>query len=183
MAPTTLFTVGHSDRALTGLLAVLGEVHVATLVDIRAWPRSQRHPHFDTERLRNAVEGEGMVYHWAGRNLGGRRAPRPRSRHTALADEGLRGFADHMESDEFQRAATQLMALAVRAPVAVLCAERNPDQCHRSLLSDYLMLKGMQVVHLLELSERRDHMPSPALRRETAHPVYDRHTTGTLDLG
>lgn len=168
---------------MSRLLAVLHEVSIATLVDIRAWPRSQRYPHFDTERLRAALDGEGMVYHWAGRELGGKRAPRSRSRHTALTDDGLRGFADHMDSDEFQQAATRLMALAQRAPLAVLCAERDPARCHRSLLSDFLTLKGMQVVHLLDVGERRDHLLAAELRRETASPVYDRHTTGNLDLG
>lgn len=182
MALTTLFTIGHSDRALSRLLAVLGEVHLTALVDIRAWPRSQCYPHFDADRLRAAAEAEGMTYHWAGRNLGGMRTPRPRSRHTALQDDGLRGYADHMESDEFQAAATQLIALARRGPLAVLCAEREPDRCHRSLLADYLTLKGVHVVHLLDLGERRDHMLAPELRRETDQPVYDRHQSGRLDL-
>ena len=182
MAPRTLFTIGHSDHPITDFLALLGEVHVSTVVDVRAWPRSQRYPHFDTERLREALEGEGMVYHWAGRQLGGKRDPLPNSHHTALIDDGLRGFADHMDSDAFQRAATQLIALAGRGSVAVMCAERDPARCHRSLLADYLTLKGVQVVHLLALGERQDHLLSAALRRETDRPVYDRHVSGSLDL-
>ena len=182
MVPTTIFTIGHSDRAASRFFAILGEAHVAALVDIRAWPRSQRYPHFDTGRLRVAADAEGLAYHWAGRHLGGSRRPRANSRHIGLNDDGLRGFADHMESDEFQRAATQLIALAGRAPTAVMCAERDPYRCHRSLLSDYLTLRGMQVVHLLELGERQDHLLSAALRRETAQTVYDRNRTGKLEL-
>lgn len=182
MVTTTLFTIGHSDRTMARFLALLGEVHVETLVDIRAWPRSQRYPHFDTERLRDALEADGRAYHWAGRHLGGKRTARNDSRHTALTDEGLRGFADHMESDAFQRAVTQLAALARRAPVAVMCAERDPQRCHRSLLSDYLTLKGMQIVHLVDLGERHDHLLNPALRRETDWPVYDRNTSASLDF-
>lgn len=182
MVPTTIFTIGHSDRAASRLFAILGEVHVAVLVDIRAWPRSQRYPHFDTARLRAAADSEGLTYHWAGRHLGGKRRPRANSRHIGLSDDGLRGFADHMESDEFQRAATQLTALAGRAPTVVMCAERDPCRCHRSLLSDYLTLKGVQVVHLLDLGERQDHLLNGALRRETAQPVYDRNRMGKLDL-
>ncbi len=182
MPLTTLFTIGHGDRPLTLFLAVLSEVHVDTLVDVRAWPRSQRHPHFDSDRLRDALEQNGMSYHWAGRQLGGKRDPRASSRHTGLADEGLRGYADHMETDPFQRAATQLMRSAGQARVAVMCAERAPEHCHRALLSDYLTLKGLQVVHLLELGERCDHLLSATLRRETDQPVYDRNCCGSLDL-
>lgn len=182
MAPTTIFTLGHSDRSLAQLLAVLGEANVATLVDVRAWPRSQRYPHFDSDRLRDALDENGVAYHWAGRHLGGKREPRPRSQHTALADDGLRGYADHVESDAFQRAVVQLMRLAGHGTIALMCAERQPERCHRALLSDYLTLKGMQVVHLLELGMRRDHLLSAELRRETDRPIYDRNCSGRLDL-
>lgn len=182
MSPVTLFTIGHSDRTAERLLAVLGEVHVDTLVDIRAWPRSQRFPQFDTERLRQTLEQDGKAYHWGGRQFGGKRVPRTDSRHVGLGDDGLRGFADHMESDAFQRAATQLMVMARKEVVAILCAERDPDRCHRSLLADYLTLKGVHVVHLLDLGERREHLLNPALRRETDWPVYDRNTSATLDF-
>ncbi|QKT04453.1 DUF488 family protein [Ectothiorhodospiraceae bacterium 2226] len=86
-----------------------------------------------------------------------------------------------MDSEAFARAAAQLQRLAARAPAAVLCAERDPAQCHRSLLADYLALRGVQVVHLLGPGVRRAHVLHPGARRESQRLVYDR-ASGTLDL-
>lgn len=180
--PITVFTIGHGERALAQFLTMLEEVQIEALVDVRAWPQSRRFPHFGSEQLRAALEETGVVYHWAGRHLGGKREPRPRSRHTALTDEGLRGYADHMETDAFQRAAIQLTRLAGASRTAVMCAERDAARCHRWLLADYLTLKGVQVVHLLDPERRCEHVPSSSLRRETDQAVYDRHCSGRLEL-
>jgi len=122
VSPVTLYTVGHSDRPVMSLIALLGEVAVSAVVDVRATPHSHHYPQYNQEALRAALEQAGMVYHWAGRQLGGRRAAAD-SPHTAL-EEGLRGFADYMESEAFARAATQLLTLAAGGPTALLCAER-----------------------------------------------------------
>lgn len=181
MRATTLYTVGHSDRALDELMAVLGEAGVTVLVDVRAEPRSKRHPQFNEDALRTACGASGIVYHWAGRHLGGMRAARADSPHVAM-DEGRRGFADHMASEEFQRAAVQLVNMAARGPTAILCAERLPDRCHRALIADYLLLQGVQIVHLIAPGERRTHLLSPEARRESAALIYDRHATASLPL-
>jgi uncharacterized protein (DUF488 family) len=150
-------------------------------VDVRAQPHSARFPRFSTDALRNTLEEAGIVYHWAGRQLGGRREPRPDSRHVAL-QAGLRGYADHMESDAFRRAAAQLLNMAGKAPTAILCAERLPEQCHRRLIADYLTLQGARVIHLIELADTREHLLSPEARRESAQLVYERNTNLDLNL-
>lgn len=178
----TLYSVGHSDRSLESLMDVLREAGIKTLVDIRAQPQSRRHPQFSDASLRAACEAAGIAYHWAGRQLGGRRAPRNDSRHVALTDDGLRGFADYMESQVFANGIAALIKLARLSKVAMLCAEREPGHCHRSLIADYLALQGIAVVHLLELDQRREHALSPQARRESAELIYDRQVTAALDL-
>ena len=155
---------------------------VTNLVDVRARPFSARHPHFDAPRLRAALEAAGIVYHEAGRQLGGMRAARADSRHVALREAGLRAYAEHMDSETFELGAAHLMRLATRGVTAVMCAERSPEHCHRSLLSDFLNLRGVRVVHLLAPGEEREHALRPEARRECAKLIYDRHTTGELDL-
>jgi len=178
----TLYTVGHGTRQLDELIALLTQAGVVTLVDVRAQPRSQHNPQFNDDSLRAACERAGIVYHWAGRQLGGLRTPRPDSPHVAL-EEGRRGFADHMDTEAFRKGASQLRQLAGRGACAILCAERDPARCHRALIADYLTLQGLRVVHLIAPGESREHLLSPEVRRESAALVYDRQTTGRLDLG
>jgi len=178
----TLWTIGHSNRPIAELLAMLTQATIATLVDVRAQPHSARHPQFNEENLRLSCGQANIVYHWAGRHLGGKRALRFGSPHIAL-DEDRRGFADHMGTEIFKKALSQFVGLATRAPTAMLCAERDPNQCHRALIADYLTLQGMRVVHLIAPGESRDHLLSPQARRESAALVYDRQVTAELDLG
>ena len=181
MSDVTLFTVGHSNRSLEELLAVLKAVSIVTLVDVRAEPRSRHNPQFNEESLRAACTRAGIVWHWAGRMLGGLRAARADSPHIALT-EGFRGFADHMQTDGFRKGAGQLLAMGARGPTAFLCAERLPENCHRSLIADYLLLQGARVMHLIEPGEQREHVLNPAARRESAALIYDRQATVPLDL-
>lgn len=87
-----------------------------------------------------------------------------------------------MERDAFRRAASRLKALAGRGPTAILCAERDPGRCHRSLIADYLTLQAVTVQHLLGAGEVREHRLRPEVRRESAELVYDRYRTGELEL-
>jgi len=182
MQTVTLYTVGHSNRSAEELIALLKTAGVTTLVDVRAQPASARHPQFAMEPLRQALEREGMIYHWAGRHLGGFRQPRPNSPHIALDADGFRGFADHMDSEMFQRGASQLINLGMKAPTAFMCAEKLPAQCHRSLIADYLVLKGVNVVHLIEAGDMREHLLNPRARTESGKLVYDRQASRPLSL-
>lgn len=178
----TVYTVGHSNRSIEQLLTVLHDAGVRLLVDVRSQPASARHPQFESGALRSELENSGLQYHWAGRSLGGLRTPRSDSPHIALRDDGLRGFADHMAGDNFKKGAAQLINLASRSPTVVLCAERLPENCHRQLLSDYLLLQGVTVVHLLDAGTRREHQLTAQARRESSRLVYDRLTSGALEF-
>jgi uncharacterized protein (DUF488 family) len=178
---STLYTVGHGNRKIEELISLLKEAGVDTLVDVRAQPRSRHNPQFNDDALRLACDNAGIVYHWAGKQLGGMRVPRPDSPHLAL-QEGSRGFADHMDTESFRKGAAQLQNLAGRGVCAILCAELDPARCHRSLIADYLTLQGTRVVHLIAPGEAREHALSPAARRESAALVYDRLVSGELGL-
>ncbi|MGI9304552.1 MAG: DUF488 domain-containing protein [Gammaproteobacteria bacterium] len=177
----TIYTIGHSNRALAALVSMLTESGVETLVDVRAHPGSRRHPQFSRENLEGATRGAAIQYHWAGRQLGGMRKPLIDSPHRALPD-ALRGYADYMTSDTFARAAAQLIDLAAKAPLAVLCAERLPEHCHRSLISDYVSVRGARVVHLVELGARREHELNANARATRGEIIYDGNTQGALEL-
>jgi uncharacterized protein (DUF488 family) len=181
MSGGTLYTVGHGNRSMEEFISMLAEKGIRTLVDVRAQPHSSRHPHFSKGMLREATEAIGIVYHLAGRHLGGRRVARADSPHRAL-DEGLRGYADYMDTDYFQNSATQLVNLAAKSPTSILCAESSPQRCHRRLLADYLVLRGVEVIHLIGAGDARVHQLSPEARRESAQLIYDRHLTAELDL-
>ena len=168
-----LYTAGHSNRTAAAFLELLGSVGVETLVDVRRVPRSGRNPQFDEENLRPAVASAGMVYHWAGRQLGGFREAASDSPHVAL-EGGFRGYADYMASEAFERAMAQLGRLCRRGVTAIMCAEKDPAHCHRSLIADYLVLHGARVLHLIEIGTVREHVLSPLLRRESGRLVYDR---------
>ncbi len=181
MIGTNLYTIGHSNRELSELIRILKGAGIETLVDIRAHPQSERHSQFNTDNLREAMNDAGITYHWAGHYLGGMRRPKPDSIHPALAKD-LQGFADHMDTKEFAKAAAQLVNLANKAPLVCLCAERLPDHCHRNLIADYLTLRGHNVIHLIAADEHREHNLTEHVRRESAQLVYDRNVSGELDL-
>ncbi len=182
MKTVTLYSAGHSNRRVEELVALLRAAGVTTLVDVRAQPASARHPQFAMDALRAALERVGIVYHWAGRQLGGFRQPRPDSPHIALESEGFRGFADHMDTDAFRRGVAQLVNLGMKTPTAFLCAERLPESCHRSLIADYLTLQGITVRHLIDAAETREHRLNPLARTESGKLVYDRQTSRPLPL-
>jgi len=181
MSEGTLYTVGHGNRSMEEFVAVLTGKAIRTLVDVRAQPHSSRYPRFSKDALREFMEQIEIVYHWAGRQLGGRRPARPDSPHRSL-DEDLRGYADHMETELFRKSATQLVHLAARSPTAILCAESSPQRCHRRLIADYLALRGVEVIHLIGVDDARAHVLSPEARRESAQLIYDRHLDAELDL-
>ena len=180
--PVIVYTIGHSNRSIDEFIAILNGVPIKTLVDVRAHPQSQRYPQFSQQPLRQNLEAQGIVYHWAGKQLGGRRAVNSDSKHIALEDEGLRGYADFMETELFQKAVVQLIQLASSDNTAVMCAEKLPQHCHRNMIADYLLLQGVEVKHIIDATNVLSHQLSPMARRESAQLIYDRGATRPLDI-
>jgi len=156
-------TAGHSTRSSEELLALLAGHGVTTLVDVRRYPASRRHPQFSRDALAAALAGAGMEYVHEP-DLGGRRAPRPDSPHTAWRVEAFRGYADHMETPQFQAALDRLVRRSREETVAILCAEAVPWRCHRRLISDALVARGIPVLHILGPHRADPHALDPNAR-------------------
>lgn len=154
MAP--IFTAGHSTRSLNELLELLAGQGVEALVDVRRYPGSRRHPQFSRDALEAGLAASGIEYmHEPG--LGGRRRARPDSPHTAWRVEAFRGYADHMETPEFQAALERLIRRGAGQRTVILCAEAVPWRCHRRLISDALVARGVEVRHILAPGRAEPH--------------------------
>jgi uncharacterized protein (DUF488 family) len=143
-----IYTIGHSTRSLDELVALLKAHAIGRLADVRTVPRSRRHPHFAAEALAASLPAAAIAYrHFPG--LGGLRKPRRDSINTAWQNESFRGYADHMQTDAFEEALTDLIAWADDARrAAVMCAEAVWWRCHRQLIADALVARGIEVRHI-----------------------------------
>lgn len=148
-----VFTIGHSTRTLDAFLALLQREDIRHLVDVRRFPGSRRHPHFESAALARELVKAGIAYTHAP-SLGGRRSPDPMSPNVGWRNASFRGYADHMASDEFQRALDSLVATASDVPATVMCAEAVPWRCHRNLIADALIARGCEVRHILDAATK-----------------------------
>ena len=159
----TVWTVGHSTRSAEEFGEILKAHRIQVLVDVRMFPGSRRYPQFNKEALSESLTRLGIEYKHEPR-LGGRRAPRADSQNTAWKNAQFRGYADHMESEEFRNAVKELLQLASGARTAVMCAEAVWWRCHRSLISDYLKAAGHTVIHILDQNKTEEHPFTSAAR-------------------
>jgi uncharacterized protein (DUF488 family) len=181
----TVFTVGHGTRSLEELVALLGEGPADTLVDVRRFPGSSRSPHLARAALAEALPPLGVTYVFRGDALGGRRTGRADSPHIAWENASFRAYADHMETDAFQRALSEIEAEArAGRRMALLCAETLWWRCHRRLIADALVARGLTVVHLIGPGAQAAHELNPAARPDGAgHLIYDVGAQRPLPLG
>lgn len=169
--PRTIFTIGHSVRPLDEFLALLHAHGVTGVADVRTVPRSRRHPQFSRDALAATLPAAGVAYrHIAA--LGGLRRPRRDSPNGGWRHEGFRGYADHMASDDFRAGLDALLACAATATVAVMCAESKWWQCHRQLIADALVARGLEVCHIMSPREAPAHELTPFGRIECGRVTY-----------
>jgi len=155
-----VLTVGHSTRSLDELVALLQEHGVEAVADVRTAPGSRRLPHFSRPALAALLPPRGLDYvHLP--ELGGFRRPRPDSPNDGWQNRSFRGYADYMWTAEWLEGLERLVALAADRKVAAMCAEALPWRCHRSLIADALVARGMTVTHLLGPGEARSHELTP----------------------
>jgi uncharacterized protein (DUF488 family) len=166
-----IMTIGHSTRTAEAFLDLLRAHGVTGIADVRTIPRSRRHPHFAREALAEALAAYGIRYaHFPG--LGGLRKPRRDSPNGGWRHEGFRGYADHMMTREFEDALQALVAFAEDGVVAVMCAEAKWWQCHRQLVADALVARGIGVRHILSAREAAPHELTPFARVEGSDIRY-----------
>ena len=143
-----VFTVGHSTRTIREFIAMLKAYNVTLIVDVRSVPRSRHNPQFNKETLPGTLKLEGISYvHMP--EIGGLRRPKPDSVNTAWRNKSFRGYADFMETKQFKEQLLNLMALARENCVAIMCAEALPWRCHRSLIADALVVRNVNVGHII----------------------------------
>jgi len=127
-----LYSVGHGRRPVDAFLELLQPPGIRRVVDVRATPSSRRNPQFNKAALESVLAKNGIEYVSRGAELGGLRTPRRDSRHVALRNDALRGYADHKETDEFGNGLDWLLRTAAERPTAFMCAESDWRRCHRS---------------------------------------------------
>ena len=167
----TIYTVGHSTRTLDELCRILQAHGVRAVADVRLIPRSRRYPHFNDDALAVSLPGHGIEYH-PFKSLGGRRRPRKDSPNGAWRNESFRGYADFLQTPAFEAALGELMELAERVPTTTMCAEAVPWRCHRSLISDALLVRGWTVLDVTSAKKATAHKLPAFARVEGLRVTY-----------
>lgn len=157
-----IYTIGHSTHSMDEFIAMLQSFKIEILADIRHFPGSRKFPQFNKERLSGLLVENGIHYvHFEG--LGGRRKAQKDSRNNLWRNESFRGYADYMETQQFEHAVGCLQAVALQQTTAYMCSEALWWRCHRSMVSDYLKAKGWKVYHIMAAGKAEEHpYTSPA---------------------
>ena len=153
---TTIYTIGHSTRPIEELIDLLGAQQVTQLVDIRRIPRSRHNPQYAQDALRDSLAAAGIAYAYS-KALGGLRSSRADSPNTAWRNKSFRNYADYMQTREFQAGVDELVELARSRRTAVMCAEAVPWRCHRSLVADALLVRGLAVRDIISDGTPAEH--------------------------
>jgi uncharacterized protein (DUF488 family) len=143
-----VFTIGHSTRTLEEFLQLLEIYGITLLVDVRTVPRSRHNPQFNKETFPISLKHCGIRYtHMP--EIGGLRHPKHESVNLAWKNSGFRGYADYMQTQEFTDSLLKIVALSRENRLALMCAEALPWRCHRSLISDALVVRHVKVEHII----------------------------------
>jgi len=151
-----IWTIGHSTRTIDHFIGMLQSFNIEEVVDIRSFPGSRRYPHFNKEALENSLPANGIRYTHL-KDLGGRRPAKPDSINTGWHNAAFRGFADYIQTDDFKKGIQELEAIAETQRTCYMCSEAVWWRCHRSLVSDFLKLKGWKVYDIMEMGKAEEH--------------------------
>ena len=166
-----IYTIGHSTRPIDEFIGILKAYGIDLLADIRTVPRSRHNPQYEEAALRKALESCKIRYlHLTA--LGGLRHARKGSINTGWKNASFRGYADYMQTREFEAAIDELIALAAEKTVAVMCAEAVPWRCHRSLVGDALLAHGIDVIDILSETSTKPHKMTPWARIQGMRITY-----------
>jgi uncharacterized protein (DUF488 family) len=164
MTTSPVFTIGHSTLSLSEFLALLHLHGVEEVVDVRRYPGSRRYPHFGQALLEHALHADGIRYRHV-LALGGRRkAATEGSPNMAWRSLSFRAYADYMATAPFIQALDDLIALSATVRPVIMCAEAVPWRCHRQLIADALVARGLTVLHIIGPARPSEHVLSPHAR-------------------
>ena len=168
-----VWTIGHSTRSIDDFVSLLKANGIRLVVDVRSLPGSKRYPQFNKETLADSLGKVEICYeHFP--QLGGRRKPKEDSSNTVWRNESFRGYADYMETEEFDKGVKRLFDRAADAgPTAIMCAEAVWWRCHRALVSDYLKVRGIEVIHILDVNKTEPHPYTSAARIVNGELSYE----------
>jgi uncharacterized protein (DUF488 family) len=178
----TIYVVGHSTRSFDAFLEILRTHSIDTLVDIRTIPKSRHNPQFNSDSLKISLGAAGIRYVHA-EKLGGLRRPLKDSPNPGWKNSSFRGFADYMLTDAFEEGIDELIHLGERGTVAIMCAEGNPFRCHRSLVADALMVRGIRVIHISSRKPGRPHTLTPFAKVEGSRITYPQEQESKMSPG
>jgi uncharacterized protein (DUF488 family) len=168
---SAIFTVGHSIRPITAFIELLQAHGVERLVDVRTIPRSRHNPQFNSDALAESLTEAGIRYtHQPG--LGGLRHTTAASPNKGWRNSSFRGYADYMQTPEFTANLEELMAMAKHEQIAIMCAEAVPWRCHRSLIADALLARGIAAEELVNSGKREPHKLTSFARVEGERVTY-----------
>jgi uncharacterized protein (DUF488 family) len=167
-----VLTIGHSTHPIGEFIEILEAHGVDLLADVRTVPRSRHNPQFNGDALQASLAEVEMRY-VPMPGLGGLRHARPDSPHTAWRNASFRGYAGYMQTDQFRENLERLIDLAQQTQTVIMCAEAVPWRCHRSLIADALLVRGIPVEHIMTATSSRPHKLTPFARISGNQIIYD----------
>jgi uncharacterized protein (DUF488 family) len=167
----TIYTIGHSTRTLEEFIVLLQTFSIEMLVDVRSYPGSRRYPHFNRENLSKELPVKDILYLHVP-SLGGRRKASPQSKNTRWKNDAFRGYADYMETGEFKKGMDELEKIGTGCRTVFMCSEAVWWRCHRSMIADYLKVRGWKVLHILNNRKAEEHPYTAAAKIVDGHLSY-----------
>ena len=166
-----VFTIGHSTRTISEFIEIIQAYKIKKVVDIRTIPKSRHNPQFNEDTLKESLKATKIGYlHMKG--LGGLRHSLKDSPNMGWRNSSFRGFADYMQTGEFEESIEKLIAAAEKRATVIMCAEAVPWRCHRSLVGDALLVRGIQVRHIMSAGSSRDHTLTPWAKVKGTNITY-----------
>lgn len=155
-----VYTIGHSTRSLEDFLEILKQYQISEVIDIRSIPKSRHNPQFNEHELAHFLRNHHIGYRHQ-KDLGGLRHTHKDSINTAWRNASFRGYADYMQTDEFKKGIEKLIEVAHHKVVVIMCAEAVPWRCHRSLIGDALLVRGIHVEDIYSMTSIKPHTLTP----------------------
>lgn len=151
-----IYTIGHSTHPIDEFIEMLKARKIEQLVDVRTIPKSRYNPQFEQEALKKSLSEASIRYVYI-QDLGGLRPAVKESTNLGWRNQSFRNYADYMQTEQFKNAVEELINISKDLTTAIMCAEAVPWRCHRSLVGDALLIRGVRVVDIMSLKNEKDH--------------------------